>query len=170
VTALARNPKDAPMQRRTFLSAAGLGLVAPVAPVLAHHGWSSFDQSRPIYLEGRAANVVWRNPHAEFDLDVPTDLRLPADLAARTLPAQSAPVDGAALLKAAQLPTRKDRRWHIELAPISRLQSWQVPELKNGDPVAVLGFTFAGEKGDALLRVEYLFVGGKAYGLRSSPA
>jgi len=36
--------------------------------------------------------------------------------------------------------------------------------------VAVLGFTFTGEKGDAVLRAEYLFVHGKTYGLRSSPA
>jgi hypothetical protein len=34
----------------------------------------------------------------------------------------------------------------------------------------MLGFTFAGEKGDAILRVEYLWAGGKTYGLRSSPA
>ena len=35
----------------------------------AHHGWSSFDQERPIYLEGRAADVKWRNPHAELVLE-----------------------------------------------------------------------------------------------------
>jgi hypothetical protein len=34
----------------------------------------------------------------------------------------------------------------------------------------MLGYTFGGEKGDALLRVEYLFVGSATYGLRSSPA
>jgi hypothetical protein len=34
----------------------------------------------------------------------------------------------------------------------------------------VLGFTFTGEKGDAVLRAEYLFVGAQVYGLRSSPA
>ena len=158
------------MQRRRFLSAAGLVLAVPAPIVHAHHGWSSFDQSRPIYLEGKALNVAWRNPHAEFDLELPADPKLPADLASRALPAQSAPVDGAALLKAAQLPTRKDRRWRIELAPISRMQAWQVPELKSGDAVGVLGFTFVGEKGDALLRAEYLFVGGQTYGLRSSPA
>jgi hypothetical protein len=33
----------------------------------------------------------------------------------------------------------------------------------------VIGFTFAGEKCDAVLRAEYLFVNGRAYGLRSSP-
>jgi len=136
----------------------------------AHHGWSSFDQTRPIYLEGKAANVVWRNPHTELTLEVAADLKLPADLAARSLPAQSANVNGAALLKAAVLPTRKDARWEIELAPLTRMNAWSVPEIKNGDPVAMLGFTFTGEKGDPVMRVEYLFVGGKTYGLRSSPA
>jgi hypothetical protein len=34
----------------------------------------------------------------------------------------------------------------------------------------VLGFTFAQEKGEAVLRAEYLFAAGKAYGLRSAPA
>ncbi|WP_369798957.1 hypothetical protein [Caenimonas sp. SL110] len=37
------------MQRRDFLVA------AMAVPTLAHahHGWSSFDQERPIYLEGK---------------------------------------------------------------------------------------------------------------------
>jgi hypothetical protein len=137
----------------------------------AHHGWSSFDQARPIYLEGRAARVAWRNPHAELVLELPAGgLKLPADLPGRALPAQAAPVDGPALLKAAQLPRRADRQWQIELAPLSRMQAWGVPEIKPGDAMALLGFTFAEEKGEAILRVEYLFLGGKTYGLRSSPA
>jgi hypothetical protein len=45
-----------------------------------------------------------------------------------------------------------------------------VPEIKNGTDLAVLGFTFAGEKGEAVLRAEYLFLGGQVYGLRSGPA
>jgi hypothetical protein len=69
------------------------------------------------------------------------------------------------LLKAAQLPQRKDRRWEIELAPLSRMQAWGVPEIKVGDALAMLGFTFTGEQGDAVLRVEYLFAAGKVYGL-----
>jgi len=114
--------------------------------------------------------VAWRNPHAELTLELPADPNLPADLASRKLPAQSAGVDGPALLKAAQLPTRKDRQWNIELAPLTRLDAWKVPEIKVGDTVGVLGFTFAGEKGDAVLRAEYLFLRGQIYGLRSSPA
>ena len=154
------------MDRRLLLTAAAF---LPLA-ARAHHGWSSFDLARPIYLEGRAANVAWRNPHVEFDLDLTADLKLPADLAQRALPAQSAAVDGAGLLKAAQLPTRKDKRWHIELAPLSRMEAWKAAEIKNGDAISMLGFTFGGEKGDAILRVEYLWAGGKTYALRSSPA
>jgi hypothetical protein len=154
------------MHRRTLLIAATL---APLA-ARAHHGWSSFDQARPIWLEGKVVKVAWRNPHAELVLELPAEPKLPADLAGRALPPQAAAVDGAALLKAAQLPTRKDRQWTVELAPLTRMQAWQVPEVKVGDRVGVLGFTFAGEKGDPVLRAEFLFVGGKAYGLRSSPA
>jgi hypothetical protein len=154
------------MQRRSLVVTA---LALPLA-ARAHHGWSSFDQSRPIWLEGKAIKVAWRNPHAELTLELPAELKLPADLAGRKLPAQAAAVDGPALLKAAQLPTRKDRRWEIELAPLTRMEAWKVPEIKVGDTLGVLGFTFIGEKGDAILRAEYLFLGGQVYGLRSSPA
>jgi len=154
------------MHRRSF--AAGLA-VLPFA-ARAHHGWSSFDTARPIYLEGRAARVAWRNPHAELDLELPAELKLPSGLAQRALPAQSAQVDGAALLAAAAVPTRKDRVWHVELAPLTRMQAWKVDEIKPGTAIAVLGFTLADPKAEALLRAEYLFVGDQVYGLRSSPA
>lgn len=166
------------MQRRCFLalpavgpaSLYGLALLG-AAPAQAHHGWRSFDQNRPLYLAGSAAKVAWRNPHVELELALPEQgLRLPADLASRRLPSQSAPVDGPALLKAAQLPTRSDKRWQIELAPLPRMQAWGVPEIKPGDTLAMLGFAFAGEQGEPVLRVEYLFIGDKTYGLRSSPA
>ncbi len=154
------------MQRRALITSPLLLAL----PAWAHHGWSSFDLNRPIYLEGKAVEVAWRNPHVELKLELPADgPKLPADLATRATPAQSSPVDGPGLLKVAQLPTRKDRRWDIELAPLSRVQAWGVPEIKVGDALAMLGFTFAGEKGGAVLRVEYLFVGGKTYGMRSSP-
>jgi hypothetical protein len=155
------------MQRRTLLS---LPLMA--APVLAnaHHGWSSFDQTRPVYLRGTTANVAWRNPHAEFDLLLTPDLALPADFTSTELPAQTASVDRAALLKNAKLPSRGDKKWQIELAPLTRLAAWKVPEIKNGETLSVLGFTFAEEKGEPILRAEYLFLRGVVYGLRSAPA
>ena len=154
------------MHRRTLL----LSALALPSLARAHHGWSSFDQSRPIWLEGRAGAVSWRNPHVELKLEVAAELKLPADLGARKLPAQSAGVDGPALLRAAQLPTRKDKLWEVELAPLTRMQAWRVPEIRAGAELAVLGFTFAGEKGDAIVRAEYLFFGGQIYGMRSSPA
>jgi hypothetical protein len=159
------------MNRRELVRAA---LAAPALgmPLLAraHHGWSSFDQDRPIYLEGRVTKARWQNPHAELELEVPTGLAVPADLARRAVPAQSAPVDGQALLDRAVVPNRKDRRWEIELAPLTRMNAWSVPEIKVGDAISVVGFIFKEEKGEPILRVEYLFAGGKAYGLRSSPA
>jgi hypothetical protein len=153
------------LNRRTLIVAACVPGVA-----WAHHGWSSFDQERPIYLEGRAGKVRWQNPHAELELEVPPGLKVPADLATRTLPAQSASVDGKALLGKAVVPSRKDRVWEVELAPLTRLDAWKVAEIKPGTPLSVLGFTFKEEKGSPIVRAEYLFVDGKAYGLRSSPA
>lgn len=154
------------LARRTLLLAgAALPLVAR-----AHHGWSSFDQTRPIYLAGSARQVRWRNPHAELLLQVPADLALPAGLASRAVPPQSAPVDGAALLARAALPRRADREWTVELAPLTRLSAWQVPEIKPGQRLELVGFTFQGEQGDAVLRAEYLILDGKVYGMRSSPA
>lgn len=157
------------MQRRQLMLCTAATLMMPTL-ARAHHGWSSFDQSRPIYLEGRAAKVAWRNPHVEVDLELHPDLKLPADLAQRALPAQTAPVDGPKLLAAAALPTRKDRTWELELAPLTRMQAWKVPEIKPGGELAVIGFTFAGEKGEPIVRVEYLFYGGATFALRSSPA
>ena len=161
------------MKRREILrlsltAAAAVGLLQKQA--LAHHGWSSFDQDRPIYLEGRVSKVTWQNPHAELELDLPVALLLPVDLAQRKLPPQSAPVDGKVLLAKAVLPTRTDKRWEIELAPLTRLQAWKLPEIKPGSNVSVLGFTFTGEKGEAVLRAEYLFLDGTTYAFRSSPA
>ncbi|GAB3496490.1 hypothetical protein GCM10027399_19550 [Curvibacter fontanus] len=121
-----------------------------------------------MYLSGIAlliGNLVrWQNPHAELVLELQSPLTLPSDLA------QTAPVDGKALLARAQLPRRKDSRWEIELAPLTRMQAWNVTPLKVGDAMGVLGFTFHEEKGEAILRAEYLFVGRRVYGLRSSPA
>ncbi len=156
------------MQRRHLIVGGAGALLASRA--FAHHGWSSFDQDRPIWLEGKAVKVAWGNPHVEIDLQVPPDLKLPSDLAQRPVPAQAAGVDSQRLLAAARLPTRRDPVWEIEFAPLTRMEAWKVPPIKVGDSIAVLGFTLVGEKGDAVLRAEYLFAGAKTYGMRSAPA
>jgi hypothetical protein len=151
------------LQRRTLLLALPL-------PVLAHHGWNSFDGTQPLYLVGRADKVRWANPHVELDLVRDAAAALPADLAQRPLPAQTATVDGPGLLAKARLPKRFDARWAVELAPLTRMNAWAVPEIKDGDRIEVLGFSFKDEAGSATLRAEYVWVGGKAFGLRSAPA
>jgi hypothetical protein len=153
---------------RRHICLAALGLSHPLA--FAHHGWSSFDVNRPVYLEGSATQVTWVNPHAELKLKLVDGLKLPADLAQRRVPAQAAAVDGPALLAKAVTPNRKDAVWEVELAPLTRMQAWQVPQIAAGQSLAVLGFTFKDEAGAAILRAEYLWLQGKVYALRSAPA
>ncbi len=158
------------MDRRTAIQLFATTASTFSLNTLAHHGWSSFDLDRPLYLEGKATRVKWQNPHTELVLELSATLALPADLASRSVPAQTASVDGSNLLKKAILPKRADKTWEIELAPLSRMETWKVPEIKPGQALAMLGFTFKEEKGGAILRVEYLWLGGKTYALRSSPA
>jgi hypothetical protein len=40
---------------------AGLA-IAPIGAV-AHHGWSSYDQTRPLTVNGTFRTVSWTNPH-----------------------------------------------------------------------------------------------------------
>jgi hypothetical protein len=137
-------------RRHTLQLLAATALPASFA-AKAHHGWSSFDLDRPIYLEGKAAQVKWQNPHTEMKLEVAAGLKLPADLSTRSIPAQTANVDAPALLKKASLPKRTDKTWEIELAPLTRMEA------------------FKDEKGSAILRAEFLWLDGKTYALRSSP-
>jgi hypothetical protein len=44
------------------------------------------------------------------------------------------------------------------------------PEIMPGASISAVGFGHKGGKAEAVMRVEYLFVDGKTYGLRSSPA
>lgn len=154
------------MRCRSILAAA---LIAVALPVLAHHGWSSFNQDQPLYLAGTVKNVQWRNPHVEAVVAVADDLKLPADLAQRQIPAQRQFVDSAALLAKTRVPEAAGGDWEIEFAPLSRMETWGITPLRVGDRIELIGY--AGVPGKPkLLRVEYLIVDGQAYGLRSAPA
>lgn len=47
---------------RITLFAAALAVTIPAA-ALAHHGWSSYDETRPLTVTGPLQNVAWSNPH-----------------------------------------------------------------------------------------------------------
>jgi hypothetical protein len=153
------------MDRRHFALTIGMLLAAPV---LAHHGWSSFDQDKPLYLSGTLTQVRWQNPHAEVMLRVDAT-KLPDGIASRTVPAQQQSVDGAGILKKTQVPANAAGTWEVEFAPLSRMQAWGLTQpLKVGDRIEVIGYGLADEN-KRLLRAEYLFINGKAFAFRSSP-
>jgi acetyl-CoA acetyltransferase len=135
---------------------------------LAHHGWSSFDETKVIYLEGTVKTSKWQNPHAELVLET-SGAAPPATLASAQVPAQSTAVNAASVLGSAKAPGRKDKAWTIELAPLTRMNAWNVAEIKAGEKLAVVGYTLKDEKSAPTLRVEYLVRDGKVTPLRSSP-
>ena len=157
------------MNRRQWLAASPLLLLPFAHRTFAHHGWNSFDETRPLYIEGHVKTVKWQNPHAELIVTMSASTKVPADLPKRKMPAQSINLDAAKILAAAAAPKQRGD-WTLELAPMTRIEAWKIPEPKAGDTVAAIGYTFKDEKGSAFTRVEYLLIGGQAYGLRSSPA
>lgn len=48
------------MRHHIMLGAAVLAIAAPVA---AHHGWSSYDETKPLTVSGSFTEVSWGNPH-----------------------------------------------------------------------------------------------------------
>lgn len=158
------------MNRRIFVSSvSAVSAIALSQRAFAHHGWSSFDETRPIYLVGTVKSLKWQNPHVELVLTMKPDAKLPGDLAKRTAPPQTTPVDGAKILANAALPTKRGD-WTLELSPMTRIEAWKVAQPKIGDTIEAVAYTFKDEKGAAIARVEYLMVGDKLHGLRSMPA
>ena len=153
---------------RALLSVLAVTAVFIANVAFAHHGWSSFDETKPIYLEGVVKSVKWQNPHAEVMLEV-NRAAPPAALARFAIPKQSANVDAVAVIGSAKAPTRKDAVWEVEFAPMTRMEAWKIAPIKAGEKIAVIGYTFKDEKGAATLRVEFLIGNGKVTPLRSAP-
>ena len=152
------------MDRRHFLIASA----SLATPVFAHHGWSSFDQDKPLFLSGTLTKVRWQNPHAEVMLRADST-KLPEGLSSRTLPAQTQSVDATGILKKVQVPANAAGVWEIEFAPLSRMQQWGLSQApKVGDRIEVIGYALT-DPSKRVLRAEYVFIDGKAYALRSSP-
>lgn len=54
------------MKRLATLAAALVSL-----PAFAHHGWSEYDQSKTLTLEGRVAEMSYEHPHGYVRLETP---------------------------------------------------------------------------------------------------
>ena len=95
-------------------------------------------------------------------IDLPAELKLPADLLSRATPVHTAGIDGKAVLAKTKLPPRKLKAWELELAPLTRLELWKLDPIKPGAQVSAVGYILKDPKGEAVMRVEYLWVDGKA--------
>jgi hypothetical protein len=59
-----------PMTSR-LLTVLALGLVLAPAAVLAHHGWSGYDASKTLTLDGTIAESGYEHPHGFVRLETP---------------------------------------------------------------------------------------------------
>ena len=59
------------MKTKLGVLVAGLSLLFPAIPALAHHSFvAEYDAKRPVTLNGVVTKVEWTNPHARFYIDV----------------------------------------------------------------------------------------------------
>ncbi len=115
---------------RTPTWAGALAALCLSGGALAHHGWSSYDSSRPLTLTGVIRQSGYENPHGFVDLEA------------------------------------EKGKWHVVLAPPSRMESRGLPKsaLKEGTKVTVEGYPHRTTKDE--LRAERITVEGKTVELR----
>jgi Family of unknown function (DUF6152) len=60
------------MNKKTVIALLGMfaSIALPATPALAHHGWSEYDNSKPVALTGTVTEVLYTYPHATIKLDV----------------------------------------------------------------------------------------------------
>jgi len=54
---------------RPALFAASAALALAAVPAIAHHGWSTYDETRPLTLTGKIVESHYENPHAHIRID-----------------------------------------------------------------------------------------------------
>ena len=58
------------MRMKLGVLVACLGLFCLVAPIAAHHSWTSdYDSSKPVTVKGVVTKVEWTNPHTHIYVD-----------------------------------------------------------------------------------------------------
>lgn len=62
-----RTPSPTPF--RTAALAAALSLAAFAGTASAHHGWSSYDDSKPVEVTGKVVESRYENPHATIRVE-----------------------------------------------------------------------------------------------------
>jgi len=59
------------MRSRSMVTVALLIAVAAAAPSLAHHGWGSYDATKPVTVSGKVTTLKYENPHATITVAAP---------------------------------------------------------------------------------------------------
>ncbi len=54
---------------RPALFAASAALALAAVPAIAHHGWSTYDETRPLTLTGKIVESHYENPHAHIRIN-----------------------------------------------------------------------------------------------------
>ena len=85
-------------------------LAAGSFPLLAHHSFAMFDQTREVTLKGKVVDFQWTNPHAFIHIEVPATSGSGTEV------------------------------WEIELNSPNNLkrQGWSSTAIKAGDPITLL--------------------------------
>ena len=112
----------------------------PVAPVVAHHGWGTFDTRHAYYVAGTIAKVRWGNPHSDATLRV-EKADLPADWSKRELPPGANETNGRLTLASARPYIGDHRELHLVLAGPAAMERWGLSRpLAVGELIEAVGF------------------------------
>jgi len=131
-------------------AAAAAATIINAFPVLAHHGWSSFDTRNAYYANGTVTYVRWGNPHSEVHLKV-EGADLPTNWSQRSLPPGADQANGEATLASARPYGGEHDELHLVLAGPSWMERWGLSRpLDVGEKIEIVGFLDAA--GDQDLR------------------
>lgn len=149
--------------------AVALLLLSLPRPAAAHHGWSSYDTTQPLFFTGSLEQVSWQNPHAEVQLSMPAGVALPTNLADLPIPQEFEVWGGREVLRSTGVLSPSAEAWTLVLAPLARLQAWGVSEPPAvGETISGVGYLSRVTPGE--LRIELVILGdGRAVWLREAP-